>query len=74
MLKIILLAIVIWLLLKILKSYQQNLDHPSKKSTDAKSEEDMVICAKCGVHHPISDSFLVKGKHYCCAAHAKNKD
>jgi hypothetical protein len=31
----------------------------------------MVRCAECGVYHPISDSFLVKGKHFCCLAHSK---
>jgi len=63
MIKILLLALSVWLILRILKSYRTNLDKPNQKNT---SLEDMVRCAKCGVHHPISDSFLVKGKHYCC--------
>jgi uncharacterized protein len=68
MIKILLLALSVWLILRILKSYRTNLDKQNQKNT---SLEDMVRCAECGVHHPISDSFLVKGKHYCCVAHSK---
>jgi len=66
MIKILLLAIAFWIILRILRGYRTNLDN-----TKNTAPENMVRCAECGVHHPISDSFLVKGKHVCCLAHSK---
>lgn len=33
--------------------------------------EPMIRCAECGVHAPKSDSIVVAGDTFCCAAHAK---
>jgi uncharacterized protein len=33
--------------------------------------EPMIRCVECGVHAPASDSVVVAGQPYCCAAHAK---
>jgi uncharacterized protein len=76
MVKIILLAIAIWLVISVLKSYRKNLEassgaapKPVDKSESA--SESMVQCAHCGVHLPTSDSFLVDDKYYCCEAHIR---
>jgi len=64
--KILLLAIAIWLLLKVLKGYRRSIgaEPPVAKTSD------MVRCERCGVHVPVSESFLKDGKHYCCEAHS----
>ncbi|WAC74856.1 PP0621 family protein [Roseateles sp. SL47] len=31
--------------------------------------EDMVSCAECGTHLPISESLPGRGGHFCCADH-----
>jgi len=34
------------------------------------SPEAMVAGSYCGVNQPLSESFLIKGRYYCCPAHA----
>ena len=36
--------------------------------------DDMVRCAECGVHVPRSESLVVHGQFYCCAAHQRRHD
>ncbi|WP_345811808.1 PP0621 family protein [Paraburkholderia sp. PREW-6R] len=33
--------------------------------------EPMIRCVECGVHAPKSDSVVVAGEEFCCAAHAQ---
>ncbi|SMG57323.1 PP0621 family protein [Paraburkholderia susongensis] len=33
--------------------------------------EPMIRCAECGVHAPKSDSVVMAGQTFCCAAHAQ---
>ncbi|SIT44426.1 conserved hypothetical protein [Paraburkholderia ribeironis] len=33
--------------------------------------EPMIRCVECGVHAPKSDSVVVAGQLFCCAAHAQ---
>jgi uncharacterized protein len=33
--------------------------------------EPMIRCVECGVHAPKSDSIVVAGQPFCCAAHAQ---
>ena len=33
--------------------------------------EKMVVCAWCGVNHPLGESLIVDGRHYCCAEHRR---
>jgi uncharacterized protein len=35
------------------------------------SAETMVRCARCGIHHPRSESFLAGGNFYCSREHAR---
>lgn len=74
MVKIILLAIAIWLVISVLKSYRKNLeassgDTPKQADKTTIKSENMVQCAYCGVHLPTSDGFLVDGQYYCSEAH-----
>jgi len=68
MLKILLLALAVWIVLSILKSYSRNVDSSVKNSS---APEDMVKCAQCGVHLPKSDSVVVQDQYYCSEAHSK---
>ena len=57
-------AVVYWLL----RSYRNSLsrDNPSQTTS-----EDMVRCARCGVHLPKSESILAGGEFYCSEAHRR---
>jgi len=35
----------------------------------ARAPEEMVSCAYCGVHLPVSESLRFSDRHYCCAEH-----
>ncbi len=59
-------AVVYWLL----KRYSKT---SSRQDTDA-SGEDMVRCARCGVHLPKSESILSGGNYYCCDAHRREHE
>jgi uncharacterized protein len=69
MLKILLIAIAVWLLINIIKRYSNSLNEPKKPPET--TAEDMVRCSYCGVHLPKSDSFFIKNQYYCCEAHSK---
>jgi uncharacterized protein len=43
---------------------------PKQQDVPAAAEE-MVRCAKCGVHLPKSESILSGGNHYCSDAHRR---
>ncbi|WP_230348128.1 PP0621 family protein [Methylobacillus methanolivorans] len=66
MLKLLLLAIVVWLLFTILKRYRHNVDQPTQPRPHP---EDMVQCAHCQVHLPRSESIQDGALHYCSEAH-----
>ncbi len=59
-------AVVYWLL----KRYSKT---SPRQDTDA-SGEDMVRCARCGVHLPKSESILSGGNYYCCDAHRREHE
>ena len=74
MIKIILLAIAVWLLVTIVKRYLKNTavppDIPKAGSESSIAGESMVQCAHCGIHLPIGDSMLTGQQYYCCKAHS----
>lgn len=49
---------------------QRRQSHPTRrKAKPAAPPQNMVACARCGVHLPESDA-LREGRHfYCCTAH-----
>lgn len=67
--KILLLALVVWLVLLLLRQYRRSIDNPQKKSARLEPE-DMVSCDVCGVHLPRSESILKHGAYYCCKEHS----
>jgi uncharacterized protein len=72
MIKILLLAIVIWLLYLILRRYTSSL-HSSDNMRNP-GIATMVQCAHCGVHLPEEESVSVSDKYYCCEAHSRHSD
>jgi len=56
----------------ILRSYQRSLrrrgEPPAARGSAA---EDMVRCARCGVHLPRSESVLSSGETYCSEEHRR---
>jgi uncharacterized protein len=61
-----LLAVVVLVYL-LLKSFRRK----ASKQDAAAPVEDMVRCAKCGVHMPKSESILADGNFYCSDAHRR---
>ncbi|WP_048811797.1 PP0621 family protein [Methylobacillus flagellatus] len=66
MLKLLLLAIIFWLIYAILKHYRNSVQ---KRPPSRSSPEDMVQCAHCHVHLPRSESVKSGALHYCSDAH-----
>lgn len=42
-----------------------------RQTPKTKPAESMVVCARCGVYLPLSDSVEAAGRHYCCEAHRR---
>lgn len=63
--KILLIAIIVWLILVILKHYRASL----QQAPTPPKIEDMVQCATCGLHLPKNDSLAKNNRYYCCSAH-----
>lgn len=62
----VVLALIVWRLLSAGK--QRSNRQPPIASRPA---EQMVVCARCGVHQPLSESVEADGRHYCCDAHRR---
>jgi uncharacterized protein len=60
--------VVVYLLLRSLRRGAPRQDDVSA------SAEEMVRCARCGVHLPKSEAILADGKFYCCDAHRREHD
>lgn len=67
LLKLILLGACIWLVWQIFRKYGKGLQQPQPPEI----EEDMVRCARCGVHQPKSESILSEGRFYCSQEHRR---
>jgi uncharacterized protein len=62
-----LLAVIVVVFL-LLRAYRRQA--PKQQDVAAQAEE-MVRCAKCGVHLPKSESILSGGNYYCSDAHRR---
>lgn len=61
---LIAIALVLWW------AWKKRSDHPpAPKSGADKTTEKIIACAHCGVLHPLGESLVKEGAHYCCAAH-----
>lgn len=65
MLKLLLLALAVWLVISILKHRQVSPHH----SPPAEKSANMVRCDICGIHLPESEAILSNQLYYCCEAH-----
>lgn len=61
--RLILLVAIAALVYLLFKSYRKPETPPVTRT------ENMVRCARCGVHLPQGESLEAGGLHYCCAAH-----
>lgn len=68
LLRIILLAVIVWVVYSLIKKYAKSIDGGVAKS-QGQVGEDMVRCAQCGVHIPKSEGLFVEGKVFCSEAH-----
>lgn len=67
LLKLILLAVGIWVVYRLLKSYGRSITRDQEP--DKLENEDMVRCAHCGVHLPRSESIASKDEFFCSDEH-----
>ncbi len=68
--RLLFLLAVIAVVYLLLKRYSK----PSSRQDVSASGEDMVRCARCGVHLPKSESILSGGNYYCCDAHRREHE
>jgi uncharacterized protein len=68
--KIILVVLGLLLVYWILKSYRRRVDR-SAGETPPTTGENMVQCARCGVHLPRSESLTTQGRYYCSLDHQR---
>lgn len=74
LLKLLLLVVIIWLVFSLLKKYSRSVAKDEQESGEQEpvvpaSPEDMVRCARCGVHLPRSEAILSNDEVFCCEAH-----
>lgn len=70
MAKLLLLALIGFLVYRILKSYQKNVSQ-REKPPQTKGNEDMVRCSQCGVNFPKSEGIVSRGEFFCSDEHRK---
>lgn len=66
MLKLLLLALAIWLVVSFLQRHRRSAEAAAQPETKAAN---MVRCDTCGVHLPEAEAILCEDRHYCCTAH-----
>ena len=62
--RLIFLFAIVALIYLLIKSYRKEAPRGAPKVV-----EDMLRCARCGVHIPASESIRADGEVYCCEAH-----
>lgn len=68
MIKLLLLALGVWVVYRIFKSYGRSLKQ-GEETPPASVSEDMVRCVHCGVHLPRSESIVSRGEFFCSNEH-----
>jgi len=68
--KIILLVLGLLLVYWILRSYRRRVERREPRPPAA-GGEDMVQCARCGVHLPRSESITAQDQFYCSPEHQR---
>lgn len=69
LIRILLIALVIWLLLRMLKNWanKKNLS----RNTPPEELETMVRCQHCGLHVPKNEAMESDNKYYCSQEHLR---
>lgn len=70
MAKIILVVLGLLAVYWILKSYRRRVDR-AQGGTPPATAENMVQCARCGVHLPRSEGISTQGRFYCSPEHQR---
>lgn len=73
MAKLLLLAIIVWLLFLIIKRYGLSLRSGANEQQTPDAAL-MVQCRHCGLHVPKNDSIVVNGEYYCCEDHRRQSN
>jgi uncharacterized protein len=69
---LLLIVLIIAALLVLRKLQGARKNNPPRPSPAA--AERMVVCARCGVNQPVSESILSDGHYYCCNAHRQEAE
>jgi len=69
LIRILLIALVAWLLLRMLKNWANKKAVTRKKSPD--ELETMVRCQHCGLHIPKNEALQSDNKYYCSQEHLR---
>ena len=69
LLRIALIVLAVWLVLRFVKQFL-NPPLPAKKKREALSA-DVIPCAHCGTYVPEPDAIRVRGHAYCSKEHAR---
>ena len=73
-LRLALLFIGLWLIVRLIKRYLQGdpADRPPSSTSESRPGiSAMQPCAHCGVYVPLSEACQADGKIYCCEEHAR---
>ena len=71
--KYLLLIVLVIAVLLVLRKMQGARKTNSPRPAPAASER-MVVCARCGVNQPVSESILSDGQYFCCNAHRQETE
>ena len=69
--KFVLLVLGLLLVYWILRSYRRRVGGTEAPPKQGAGDEDMVQCARCGVHLPRSESMTTQGLFYCSTEHQR---
>ncbi len=72
LIRIAVIAIVVWLLIRMVKNYRNRVRHsrhPGRNDIDT-----MVQCARCKLHVPKREAIRKGNRFYCCRRHAADAD
>ena len=74
LIRLIAIAVVFWLLYRLILTLLNKAKRPSAPRQTPQQGEQMVRCEQCGVHVPRNGALERSGKFYCCEAHRDEAD
>jgi len=70
--RLILIGVVVWVVLQALRRILGFLN-PPKSPPPPGSTQNMVRCARCGLHLPEAEAIKERGEYYCCEEHRRQQ-